>query len=250
MSPRRKVPRTEPYVYERMAAELLDMVAGLEDGGKLPVTLAQLAQRHGVSEAAARQAAREVEGAGLIELRHGAGMFARKPRRILRDAKRRLSREQWESGPGIQAADTGRASAVDRIEVTREEAPPPAASALGPVPVIVRRRRYVTDGQHVQAATSWIPASLAEGTRIAREDTGPGGVYARLAELGHGPVRFYEEVSARMPLPAERADLDLPRGRPVLEVTRRAYDAGGRVVEVAIMVMDAGAYVLGYDIEA
>ena len=136
------------------------------------------------------------------------------------------------------------------IKVRQESTPPAAAAVLGPGPVIVRERRYLIDGRPVQLATSWVPASIAGGTRIEQEDTGPGGTYARLAELGHAPVRFFEEITARMPLPDERKDLALPRVRPVLEVTRRAMTADGRTIEVTVMVLDAGAYVLGYNVEA
>jgi hypothetical protein len=34
---------------------------------------------------------------------------------------------------------------------------------------------------------------------MAERDTGPGGIYSRLADIGHGPARFIEDVSARMP---------------------------------------------------
>ena len=30
---------------------------------------------------------------------------------------------------------------------------------------------------------------------MAERDTGPGGISSRLADIGHGPVRFTEEVS-------------------------------------------------------
>jgi GntR family transcriptional regulator len=248
MSPRRR--RDQPYKYQRVAADLQQIAAGLADGERLPLTLDELAQRHGVSAAVALQAAREIEAAGLIEVRHGAGMFARKFTPLLRHGSRRLSRDQWESGPGIQAADAeNRAREVDRIEVTQEQQAPPVAAALGVGPVVVRRRRYLIDGRPVQLATSWLPASIAAGTRIAEPDTGPGGVYARLTELGHAPARFWEEITARMPLPAEREALALPRGRPVLEITRRAITAEGRTVEITVMLLDAAAYVLDYDIQ-
>ncbi len=99
-------------------------------------------------------------------------------------------------------------------------------------------------------STSYLPASLVEGTAITEPDTGPGGIYARLAELGHGPVRFREEVRSRMPLPEETAQLDLPAGTPVMLICRTAFADKGRVVEVNEMVLDAAAYVLEYDFDA
>jgi len=79
----------------------------------------------------------------------------------------------------------------------------------------------------VQLARSYVPLDLAAGTRIEEADTGPGGVYARLDELGHGPVRFRESVRARMPGPEEQTALELPSGTPVIEIVRVAQDDGG-----------------------
>ncbi|WDG31406.1 UTRA domain-containing protein [Streptomyces sp. CA-278952] len=88
------------------------------------------------------------------------------------------------------------------------------------------------------------------GERGARARSGPGGIYARLAELGHGPVHFREEIRSRKPLPEEAAKLRLPAGTPVMLICRTAFAEGGRVVEVNEMVLDAAGYVLEYDFDA
>ena len=87
---------------------------------------------------------------------------------------------------------------------------------------------------------------MVRGTPIVYTDTGPGGVYARLAEIGHEPVRFEETLRARMPLPAETAALHLPGGTPVICITRTALDADDRCLEVTQMTLDASAYELRY----
>ena len=61
---------------------------------------------------------------------------------------------------------------------------------------------YAND-EPMQLATSYVPWSLAEGTQMTERDSGPGGIYSRLAEIGHGPVRFTEDVSTRTPTPEE-----------------------------------------------
>lgn len=58
--------------------------------------------------------------------------------------------------------------------------------------MIVRRRRFVLDGKPVLLSTSYLPAALVAGSAITQPDTGAGGTYARLAELGAAPVRFRE----------------------------------------------------------
>jgi GntR family transcriptional regulator len=99
----------------------------------------------------------------------------------------------------------------------------------------------------VQFAISYYSEQLARGTRIAETDSGPGGVYARLAELGHRPVNFREELRVRMPRDSETRLLELTQGTPVIAVARTAYTADGRAVEVNEMILDASAYVLEYD---
>ena len=113
--------------------------------------------------------------------------------------------------------------------------------------MIVRDRRYLLDGKPVLLARSYLPASLARGTQITQPDTGPGGTYARLADLGHAPARFREDLRARMPEPGEVAALDLAPGTPVVEVIRTAYASDGQPVEVSEMTADASAYVFRYD---
>lgn len=110
-----------------------------------------------------------------------------------------------------------------------------------------RGRRYLVDGVAVMRATSHIPDDLARGTRITQIDTGPGGIYARLADAGHKPARFREELRCRMPAASEVADLALPPATPVVEINRYAYDSADRVVEVNRMVLDASRYLLLYD---
>ena len=41
---------------------------------------------------------------------------------------------------------------------------------------MIRRRRYLDDGEPMELATSYIPWELAEGTPIGQPDTGPGGI--------------------------------------------------------------------------
>ncbi|WSN45619.1 UTRA domain-containing protein [Streptomyces sp. NBC_01334] len=97
-------------------------------------------------------------------------------------------------------------------------------------PVIVRSRKFVVEDRPVQMATSYLPAELVRGTAIAQENTGPGGSHARLAELGAEPVRFSEELRARMPSEDERAALGLAPGTPVVESGTSRTDQSSHVV--------------------
>lgn len=173
---------------------------------------------------------------------------------IRRRGIQRLAADVWGEGRSIWAGDTeDRDPVVELLVVTEEAAPEALAAVLGlpaGAPVCVRRRRFLLDGKPVMLATSYLDAVLVAGTPITELDTGPGGIYARLAELGHGPARFREEVRSRMPNAGEAASLGLAAGTPVVLVVRTAFAADGLVVEVNEMVLDASAYVLEYEFDA
>lgn len=99
-------------------------------------------------------------------------------------------------------------------------------------------------------AISYLPYALVEGSAITRVDTGDGGIYARLAELGHTPAHFREELRSRLPTSEEAAGLGMPAERPVIKLCRTAFDQEGRAVEVNEMTLDSAAYVLDYDFDA
>ncbi|MGA4841814.1 GntR family transcriptional regulator [Streptomyces sp. G45] len=241
--------------YQRIAAELR---AGIEageygPGERLPGEN-DLMATHGVARMTARQALALLQAEGLVEARKGAGVFVRDFRPIRRRGIERLAHTQWGSGRSIWAADVGeRDLVVDSVGVTEEAAPAAVAGVLelgDEDRVCVRRRRFVLDGKPVLLSVSYLPMDLVGGTPITRPDTGPGGTYARLEELGHRPVRFREEIRSRMPNGEESAQLNMAPGTPVMLVGRTAYDEQGRAVEANEMVLDAAAYVLEYGFEA
>ncbi|MFE3559940.1 GntR family transcriptional regulator [Streptomyces sp. NPDC059193] len=186
---------------------------------------------------------------GLAEARDGVGV-----RPLRRRGIQRLAQEQWGSGRSIWAADTGeRELVVDQVDVREEAASEGVAGALGVspgAPVWVRGRRFVLDGKPVLFATSHLPSDIVAASAITQPDSGPGGTYARLAELGHAPVHFREEIRSRMPSAAEAERLALALGTPVIQIVRTAYAEGGRAVEVNEMTLDSASYVLEYDFDA
>ncbi|PSJ25895.1 GntR family transcriptional regulator [Streptosporangium nondiastaticum] len=170
---------------------------------------------------------------------------------IRRKSIQRLTEATWAAGRSIWSADSeDRDLMVDRIEVTEQPAPAHVAAALGLVPesaVCVRSRRFVLDGRPVLLSTSYLPAGLVVGSPVLEVDTGPGGVYARLAELGAKPVHFREEIRCRMPSADEAGRLGPASGTPVILICRTAFAEGGRAVEVNEMTLDAASYVLEYE---
>jgi GntR family transcriptional regulator len=204
-----------------------------------------------VARETARKALAQLINEGIATPRRGAGVYVRGFRPVIRNGIQRLSDSTWGEGRSVWGEEAdGRSLAVDSVQVSEDDAPGRAAILLGLADgerVIVRDRRYLLDGKPVLLARSYLPASLVGGSRITQPDTGPGGTYARLRDLGHPPARFREDLRARMPEPGEVSALDLAPGTPVIEVIRIAYTSGGRPLEVSEMVADAAAYVFRYD---
>lgn len=240
--------------YQVIAGELRDAIRSgtYGPGARLPGEN-DLMALHGVARMTVRQALSVLTAEGLAEPRKGAGVFVRaQPDRIYRRAGARLARSVWEDGASVWSADLGgQAVAVDQLSVGEGVAPSDVSSLLGlapGAPAYVRRRRYLVDGAPVMGATSYLSAALVAGSPIAEADTGPGGTFARLAELGHTPEHAHEAVQARTATPDERALLGLPAGAVVFLVRRTAATSTGKVVEVTDMMMNADVYLLEYDI--
>ncbi|MGW0836514.1 GntR family transcriptional regulator [Streptomyces prunicolor] len=240
---------------QQIAAELKAAIerGDYRAGDRLPGETA-LAAQHGVADLTARRAMKILRTEGLIETKKGAAARVVSFRPIRRRGIQRLARDQWGSGKTVWAADDHRAPDVDQIKVLEDAAPPQHISdALELAPgetVCVRSRRYVVEGRPVMVAESYLPQSLVAGSPIVQADTGPGGIYARLADLGHTPVHFREEIRVRMPSSEEVSQLAIPADRTVIKLARTAFDADGRAVEINEMTMDSTAYVLDYEFDA
>ncbi|MDQ3762180.1 MAG: GntR family transcriptional regulator [Actinomycetota bacterium] len=243
--------------YRQIAAALrAAIVAGqLVAGDRLP-SESELVERYGVARMTARQAIQELRTEGLVVAEHGRGVFVRSAPVVRRLASERFARRHRERGKAafsVEAEKTGYSASVDRIKVYEGPAPAGIAERLGLAPgetVVIRDRRYLANNEPIETAVSYIPVDLARRTAITEQNSGPGGIYARLEESGHTLDHFREEVGARMPTPDERRALQLSPGVPVITLVRTAYDTQGRAVEVCDTVKAAYAYVLEYDFPA
>ncbi|MGW5677546.1 GntR family transcriptional regulator [Streptomyces sp. NPDC003860] len=223
----------------------------IKPGKRLPGE-PSLVREHGVAKETARRALTILVTEGLAVRKKGSGTYVRDFQPIRRVANRRLSQEQWGGGRSIWGADVGdRPMQVTDLRVYEHPAPDDVARALdleAGTPVVVRDRLFTVEGEPVQAAISYLPADLVRGSAITQKDTGPGGTYARLAELGAGPVQFVEELRARMPSNDEVDRLRLAEGTPIVEIYRTALTKDGRAVEVNRMLLNAGVYVMEYHV--
>lgn len=139
----------------------------------------------------ARQAIQELRGEGRVVAEQGRGVFVREAFPVRRLASERFARRHREAGLAAfsaEAAKSGFTPSVDQLEVSLALPPPAVRERLRlaeDAAVVVRSRRYLADNRPVEIAVSYVPADIGNGTRIAEHDTGPGGIYARLEEMGH-----------------------------------------------------------------
>jgi GntR family transcriptional regulator len=246
-------PREKPTTRYRLIADELRAAikqGTYRPGDRLP-SETELMEQHSVSRGTAREALATLRAEGLAEARRGSGVYVRSFRQLRRNATERLASTVWGTGRSIWDVDV-EDRPLDTTDVTVEEidAPEHVAGCLGTTRVWMRSRTYTVEGRNVQRAVSYLPSDLVAGSPITELNTGPGGTYARLADLGHAPVRFREEVKARMPIGDEVTTLGLGSGTPVVLIARTAFDASGRPVEVNEMVLDSSSYLLQYDFPA
>lgn len=205
---------------------------------------------YGVARMTARHGLSMLKDEGLTVTRHGSGVFVRAFEPIVRDT---TGAKADGSTVTAEIDETGAGLTVRTLAVTAEAEPPEKVrTVLGLAEggkVTVRERLHLRERKPVLFATSYLPAEIAAGTPIADQDVGPGGTHARLTEAGHAPVRFREDVVARMPTIEEIEELRIEPGTPVLSVTRTAFTQDGAPVEVSYVVLDAGEFMLRYDID-
>ncbi|WP_206074465.1 GntR family transcriptional regulator [Antribacter gilvus] len=215
-----------------------------QPGDRLPSEAALMAS-YGVARMTARHGLSMLKDEGLTVTRHGSGVFVRAFEPMVRDSTAQSAPDDVPVDPAALRAEVR--------NVTPEADPTPEVRELLGLAdgekVAVREFRHVRDRKPVLLATSSVPVTIAAGTPIVDPESGPGGTHARLADAGHAPVRFREDVVGRMPTIEEIRELRIEPGTPVLAVTRTAYDAEGTAVEVAEIVLDAGEFVVRYDFE-
>lgn len=249
-------PRSDRPIYHQIADELRDRIlrGALAPGEKLP-SETELVAAYGTTRTTVRQALRVLASEGLTFSRRGVGVFVRGRGPLRRMTHERFARRHRQAGMAAlawEAEQQERAWRAELLELGEVPAPTLVAARFAipeGEPVFVRRRRIWVDEVPMQLADSYFLRHMAAGTRITQEDTGPGGVYARLEERGHRLTRFTEDLSFRMPTPGEVRSLDLAGGVPVVDLVRVAY-AGEQPVEIFVSVLAGDKHVFSYEIPA
>jgi GntR family transcriptional regulator len=236
-----------PSEYRQVAGIIRDRITSGEYArGVLLPKEDDLAAELRVSRSVVNEALRMLRSEGLVKAVRGKGTYVHKIPVIRRDAIGRQRKSARESGGarGAFDAEVQALGMTPKVEVTVERAAAPGnvlrildiQEAVSP---LARRRVMYADDVPVQIATSWIPWDIAEGTRLAEVDTGPGGSYSRLAELGHARARTSEVMRVRIPEDHEARALDMDITGRVVTITRTVWDADGRAIEVNEIVIPA-----------
>lgn len=242
-------------MWREIADQLREEIADGTITGQLPSEL-ELQARFGVSRPTVRQALDDLTQQGLIESSGG-----RPGRRVRRSQPMVFHAMTAESATRIaeratsqtdvwmhDAAEQGRTGGQS-ITVAIEEAAGHIARYLG-IPagsvVTVRRRIRTLDGRPHNAATTYYARDITKGTAVELPADIKQGTIAYLAELGWPQDHFRDEVSARMPTPAEAMQLDTPRGVPLLVHYRTGY-SGGTAIKVTETLWPGDRAVLVYE---
>jgi len=247
-------PASDRSVYRQIADHLRNDISEgrIQPGDRLP-SESQLMSDYEVSRVTVRRAFGLLLSEGLVISEHGRGWFVRRRPPVKRLGSDRFARRaEGKAAFTVDMEASNRPFSVDVLYVGSGVPPEDVAARLAVElgeEVVIRRRRYLTEGQPIEYATSYIPSDIAAGTPIAEVDTGPGGIYARMEDRGMTFEWYDEEITARMPTPDEARLLALPIGAPVLHLVRTAI-ADGRPVEVCDTVIDAAAIALYYRLPA
>ncbi|MGH3825916.1 MAG: GntR family transcriptional regulator [Pseudonocardiaceae bacterium] len=245
----------------RKIAQVLrdDILAGrIAPGDRLP-SENELAERHQTTRATVRKAVALLRSEGLVLSEQGRGAFARPRPRVKMlhtGANYRARRDSGTSNFNAEAAAQGQCATQRILGVEEVPAPVEIAERLNVprgVPVIVRRRLFVVDGEPMQLCDGYYPTDVFRGTAVAEPRRIKGGVHA-IIEDPEGRIRarvaqLVEDLTVRLPVPAESALLAIPEGVPIARVLRTAYDAHGRALEVLDSLVPTDRYAFRYVID-
>ena len=236
--------------YRQVADEIRSAIKRGEypPGSVLP-SQPDLARRYGLNQTSINRAIALLRSEGLIRVEHGRGAYVQQIPTV-----KRVRRIPYGSSGASSFAEEMRKSGLEPraplVDLTTVDAPADVAEHLGISagdPVVRRTRHMFASDRPVQLATSYIPLEIAGGEDIALPDTGPTGLYGRLADRGYQVVKFAEEIEARQPRSSEASFLGLTEAQYVLEVARIAYAEDDMPIETVINVFPSQQWRLSYE---
>jgi GntR family transcriptional regulator len=236
--------------YRQVADELRKAIkrGDYPPGSALP-SQPDLARQYGLNQTSINRAIALLRADGLVRVEHGRGAYVQEIPTVKR--VRRIPRGNV---AGSSFAEEMRLAGLEPrtplADLATVEAPADVAEHLRITagdPVVRRTRHMFASDRPVQIAISYMPLEIAGSEDIALPDTGPTGLYQRLAVRGYHVTRFVEEIEARQPRAEEADFLGLTEAQYVLEVTRIAYAEDDMPVETVINVFPSQQWRLSYE---
>ncbi|WP_370949317.1 GntR family transcriptional regulator [Amycolatopsis sp. cg5] len=240
--------------YQEIAGELRAAIyrGEYQPGDNLPQRV-DLMNRYGVSKETVSKVYRVLEAEGLVQATRKSGTRVRRhPERLQLTRERTAYRDEIGYFFDLSAQHW---RALGPVEINRAPAPGEIARLLdiSPGTEVVIRDRVMGDpdtGRVFQLTASYLPADLVDELPVLESvDTGPGGIYDRIEEAGHGPLTWYERLSARAATAREVKLLALAPGVPVQRIVRTSTDPRGKVCEINAISLSAELHEIGYPIE-
>jgi GntR family transcriptional regulator len=218
--------------YKQIADDLREQITTgiLPPGSQLP-TEPKLTAAYGASRSTVRLAIGLLIQQGLVETRQGIGTYVTQPATPLTVL---LSREEdWQAGEHANTAlppagERASRQTTAKFQAETAGANATVAAALGiaeGTPIVLRRTHRYLGTEPWSLVVSYYPMDIVKGTEL--EQAGPTAKSAGLllAECGHQPVGYRDDIYARMPDAIETAFFRLSSVVPVTIVSRTAYDA-------------------------
>ncbi|MFF3893449.1 GntR family transcriptional regulator [Streptomyces sp. NPDC001812] len=240
-------------LYQQVAAAIREAILAGEFAPDSPLpSESQLIARYGVSRPTVRNAIAALRAEGLIDVRHGKGSFVRSDGQPALTIERRISRtgddrftmpngDAWEETEAPTTYRTRTTKATGRLLQLAEE------EALFGCDRLLNALDTGTRAMH----RTLIPFEVAEAVPLLGKEPcqRPAAIYRLLTQDGH-TLWWSETVRARMPLPDERATLQLPDATPVLHLSRVAHGTDDRPLILEELRVGADRAEVAYRITA
>jgi GntR family transcriptional regulator len=228
-----------PYEYTppKYAQVIDELRRRIESGEYPPGSLLpsehQLSDEFQIARPTVVRALRVLRQDGWIETQQGKGSFVRGRPALAGLDSQRTGEQALNRDESREPGDLIEAGAI---------VPPARVAALlgaaGNGEVLARRRVVRQDGEASELATWWVPATVADGTDLAKAEPLNGGVRGHLSRRkGVRVDHVLEQVTARHPTGQEARLLGLGKSAPVLAMYVAARDASGEPVLVLEVVM-------------
>jgi GntR family transcriptional regulator len=244
----------EPPQHQVVANDLRHRLIGGEwpVGTKLP-SRAQLAKHYNVGPNVVQKAQERLIIEGLLEGRAGSGTYVATPRERRRMVRSRHRERRGGSPFRADMAELGRQGTWEAHSQARTPAPEHIAHRLGIEPgdpCVRTTYEFLADNRPAQLSVSWEPMAITGETPIVLPEMGPfagRGVVERMRSIGVGIVTAVEVPRPGRATQEQANLLGISLGDLVLIIERTYFDADGRAVETADIIVPDVRWEVAYE---